>query len=84
MIHGPTLCPGCVHRHEILGLRPPTCDAFPDGIPRKIYIDGADHRKPFKGDGGVRFEPIPLVGTAIEESYDRLTAGSGARTSRSR
>jgi hypothetical protein len=35
---------------------PPTCEAFPNGIPAKIREDGFDHRKPFKGDGGVRFE----------------------------
>jgi hypothetical protein len=37
-----------------------TCDAFPDGIPTKIFIDGFDHRKEFGGDNGVRFEPITV------------------------
>lgn len=33
------------------------CDAFPDGIPDEILRNDADHRKPFKGDRGVRFNP---------------------------
>jgi hypothetical protein len=38
-----------------------TCDAFPDGIPRKILV-GDDsgnrplHDKPYKGDNGIRYE----------------------------
>ena len=34
-----------------------TCEAFPKGIPDKILVQAGDHRKPFPGDGGVRFEP---------------------------
>ena len=34
------------------------CAAFPDGIPDAIYLGGFDHRKPFKGDNGIRFEPM--------------------------
>ncbi len=33
------------------------CRAFPKGIPTRI-IDGADHRKPYEGDNGIRFELI--------------------------
>ncbi len=43
---------------------PNTCEAFPEGIPDEIELGGFDHRKPFKGDGGVRFEQrddIPMV-----------------------
>lgn len=37
-----------------------TCVAFPDGIPSAIYWDGrADHRRPWPGDRGVRFEQDP-------------------------
>lgn len=32
------------------------CVAFPDGIPRDIYPDGYDHRLPYPGDRGIRFE----------------------------
>ncbi|MFC7257696.1 MULTISPECIES: hypothetical protein [Streptomyces] len=34
----------------------PYCDAFPEGIPSAIYQDGFDHRLPYPGDHGIRFE----------------------------
>ena len=34
------------------------CRAFPDGIPNKILIGLHDHHKPYRGDNGIRFEPI--------------------------
>jgi hypothetical protein len=46
-------CPACKH------LRPGlTCDAFPDRmIPEAILTGRFDHRKPFPGDRGIRYEP---------------------------
>ena len=35
-----------------------TCDAFPKGIPWEIISNEHDHRKPFKGDKGIRFKRI--------------------------
>jgi hypothetical protein len=35
----------------------PTCDAFPNGIPKAIRKNSIDHRKPLPGDNGIRFEP---------------------------
>ncbi|MBA9001811.1 hypothetical protein [Thermomonospora cellulosilytica] len=32
------------------------CRAFPDGIPEDIYPGGFDHRFPYPGDHGVRFQ----------------------------
>lgn len=38
--------------------KPPSCDAFPDGIPDAIYDEGFDHTKPYEGDSGIQFEPL--------------------------
>lgn len=35
-----------------------TCDAFPDGVPQAILNGSHDHREPYKGDSGIRFEPV--------------------------
>ncbi len=34
-----------------------TCSAFPAGIPEANIQSRADHRRPYRGDGGVRFDP---------------------------
>lgn len=46
-------CLWCKHKWDGV-LR---CDAFPDGIPDEIVTGLHDHRKPFGGDGGIRYEP---------------------------
>lgn len=39
------------------------CDAFPGGIPGPILLNQHDHRKPYEGDNGIRFEPrLRVVG----------------------
>ena len=49
-----SLCDHCKHRRS-----EDTCAAFPDGIPSSISFFGfnTDHRRPFEGDNGIRFEP---------------------------
>lgn len=34
------------------------CLAFPDGIPDTILSGEIDHKKPYKGDHGIQYEPI--------------------------
>lgn len=47
------MCYGCKHFNPNQ-----TCAAFATGIPQPILWSEADHRKPYKGDGGTRFDPI--------------------------
>lgn len=54
----PNLCVGCVHyRWPDTGNRH-TCAAFPRRIPDAIWAKGTDHRQAYRGDHGIRFEPI--------------------------
>lgn len=46
-------CSLCKHRR-----RRAACSAFPDGIPRAILTNEHDHREPYEGDNGIRFEPV--------------------------
>tara|TARA_R100000426_G_scaffold73480_2_gene51286 strand:- start:783 stop:989 length:207 start_codon:yes stop_codon:yes gene_type:complete len=57
-------CFDCVHRRFGSGLllddiEVGICIAFPDGVPLVIWTNEFDHRNPYPGDGGIRFEPIP-------------------------
>jgi len=47
----------CAHRKK--GADKLSCAAFPEGIPEDIYMNRADHRKPYPGDGGITFEMEP-------------------------
>lgn len=54
MTIGPApMCVFCRHLKKGEDFR---CDAFPDGIPSDIIENNADHRKPYPGDHGIRFE----------------------------
>lgn len=47
-------CNECAHK--VKGTA--TCKAFPDRIPDDILLGRHDHKKPYPGDHGVRFEAI--------------------------
>ncbi len=59
-----SICGACARLGPRVDRPGVACAAFPDGIPDEIYVDGFDHRKPFDGDNGLRFELA-----AGEESY---------------
>ena len=50
------LCQSCEHFRG--GGR---CDAFPAGIPDEILTGDNDHSGPVDGDGGIRYEGVPVL-----------------------
>lgn len=60
-------CSNCVHfrdeleevddREDLEADSVFACAAFPQGIPAAILEERHDHRKAFKGDQGIRFDP---------------------------
>lgn len=52
------ICNGCTRFRRRDGGYGFRCDAFPDGIPEAILTSDRDHRKPYRGDGGLRFDPV--------------------------
>lgn len=46
------------------------CDAFPGGIPDEIYVQGFDHRQPFSGDQGIRYDPDSSAAERLS-AYER-------------
>ncbi len=66
-------CLGCRH-YEWGWLDDDRCAAFPDGIPREIWLGDADHAQPFPGDGGTRFEPRPPTAELVKERHAAWSA----------
>ncbi len=68
--HSAPMCMYCKHFHENrLSFH---CEAYPDGIPEDIYETRVDHRKPYEGDGGIRFEPADDTTDEQLERIDKL------------
>ena len=79
---GISQCVWC--RHRSAGGR--CCRAFPKGIPEAITSNRHDHRDPYDGDYGVRFEPevveIEFVDTESTSEFASLSAGLAAAMAR--
>ena len=78
----PKQCAKCFHLKGIMetpngrnmeGDSVPVCKAFPKGIPKKIITGEHDHTKPYKGDHGIRFEPIE--GTTKNANQEQRKGG---------
>ena len=60
------LCGACRHRFPDRD----GCTAFPGGIPDDIDELGFDHRRPYPGDGGIRFEPVDEISKDVDWRVD--------------
>lgn len=68
------MCWWCLHfrSQRIKGLMYYSCTAFPDEIPEDIFDNYFDHRAPYPGDNGIRFEQAPFE--VLQERYLFKTA----------
>lgn len=75
-----SLCTACRHYDWAAADRgqDPRCTAFADGIPEAIWLDCFDHRRPFVGDRGIRFELADDDTLAVEqlELYEKAHAAA--------
>ena len=77
------ICQECRHR---IGAGCLACAAFPMRIPREIWNGERDHKSPYPGDQGIRFEPMTeadherkrqlaaVAAKRIEQLTDRVRA----------
>jgi len=51
---GINLCLMCTHYRK-----DKKCNAFPEGIPHEIWVLQVFHTKPYPGDNGIKYKPLP-------------------------
>jgi hypothetical protein len=61
-----TVFPICLQCRHLAPDGPMKCTAFPRGIPNPILFMEHDHRQPYKGDHGIRYEPRDAAAAEIE------------------
>jgi hypothetical protein len=63
-----SIFPICIHcKHLNLSRKGPMrCAACPREIPTAILLMEHDHRRPYAGDHGIRYEPRDAAAAAIE------------------
>jgi hypothetical protein len=63
-----SLCEFCKHQDRgLVGW--PRCKAFPDEIPLEVLTTEHDHREPYPGDGGIRFELDPELDEGLVQQF---------------
>jgi hypothetical protein len=50
-----SVCTFCAHYQS--GQK---CAAFPDRIPKQIWLGDDEHKNPYPGDNGIRFAPVQI------------------------
>lgn len=64
MTFPPPICMVCRH----LNSEGMTCTAYTTKIPDAILRSEVDHRRPYKDDNGIQFEPNPAMPADLVES----------------